>query len=142
MGGVRRLCKVMRQRDASSNFFIRRITQRICLSKVARRPLTVRSSGAPISNAAGCPRRCAPRRPLNANVSAHRSAFEDSHTCSLSPGAAFARDPQRILLLRKQHENWSSPLAHHKCWLLLHASCGTTADTYCADARIHWQAGP
>ena len=27
--------------------------------------LTTRSSGAPVSDAAGCPRRCAPRRPLN-----------------------------------------------------------------------------
>ncbi len=35
--------------------------------------LTLRSSGAPVSDAAGCPRRCAPRRPLNAIVSAHET---------------------------------------------------------------------
>src|SRR5687768_14360464 len=31
----------------------------------------MRSSGAPVSCAAGCPRRSAPRRPLNANVRRH-----------------------------------------------------------------------
>jgi len=33
----------------------------------------VRSSGAPVSSAAGSPRRFAPRRPLNANVGRHRN---------------------------------------------------------------------
>jgi len=35
----------------------------------------MRSSGVPVSYAAGCPRRCAPRRPLNANVEAVEKPF-------------------------------------------------------------------
>jgi hypothetical protein len=45
--------------------------------------LTPRSSGAPVSNAAGCPRRCTPRHPLNAIVGPRtmkRAAFERVRT--------------------------------------------------------------
>ena len=45
----------------------------------------MRSSGAPVSSAAGCARRFAPRRPLNAIVRRkHNTAQEDPLTPSLS----------------------------------------------------------
>jgi hypothetical protein len=45
-----------------------------CFEQMPPGGLTPRSSGAPVSVAAGCPRRCAPRRPLNAIVKIWRHA--------------------------------------------------------------------
>ena len=68
----------------------------------------MRSSGAPVSCAAGFPRRCAPRRPLNANVMPLEKAIEQSRrwmidVATLVDGTTFDTTTRSKISVSLQH---------------------------------------